>query len=363
MITEKEMVLRLARGQIALPPLVLQLAARETKNKNNQADAVVWGSWGRQREKFAVEFKALSTPKILREAIYRVKAAAQAMRVIPMIIVPYLNEEALQKLEKEAVSGIDLCGNGVVIVPDKISIYRTGSPNQFLSSEPIKNIYRRNSSIVARILLIQPRFDRVTDIFDNITERNFLVKWSQQAMGLSTVSKALKRLEDDMIIGRENSSVRLLQPEKLLGKLAENYAAPASDYVVNWQLPVSSKGKISEDVLKKAFSNKIPAVVTGIGSVFQYAVMQSGERLSVYCPDPAAWVKSLPGIRDDRFPNISIIQTNEAVVFFDARPAKGMVLASPVQTYFELMAGDKRDQETAVQVKELILRGLKEASA
>lgn len=362
MLTEKEITLRLAQGKIALPPLALQLAARETKSRNNRADAVVRGSWGGGREKFAVEFKALSTPKMIRAAMDRAKATARDMGLYPMIIVPYLNEDHLQQLEKEAISGIDLCGNGVVIIPDRLLIRRTGSPNQFLSSGPIKNIYRRNSSMVARALLIKPRFTRVTDIYESIVERNVLAGWLQQPMGLSTVSKALKRLEDDLMIGRQQNVVLLLQPEKLLAKLAENCTVSASDQVINFQLPALSNGKISDEVLCKAFSNQIPAVATGLASVSRYAVMQTGDRFSVYCPDPDGWVKGLPGIRDDRFPNLSVIKNTEAAVFFDARTVKGQVWASPVQTYLELISGDKRDQETALQVKEVILRELKDAS-
>jgi hypothetical protein len=362
MLTEKDITLRLSQGKITLPPLTLQLASRETNSKNNRADAVAWGNWDGGREKFAVEFKALSTPKMIRAAMDRIKAAARDMGLYPMIIVPYLNEVTLQQLEKEAVSGIDLCGNGVAVVPNKLLIWRTGNPNQFLNSGPIKNIYRRNTSMVARVLLTQSRFARVTDIYEAIAGRNVLAEWLRQPMGLSTVSKALKKLEDDMMIGRENASVLLLQPEKLLAKLAENYTAVAREYVVNWQLPVLSKGKIADDVLRKAFGNKIPAVTTGLASVSRYAVMQAGEKLSIYCSDPDGWVKDLPGSQDDRFPNLSVIKTTEASVFFDVRPVKGVIWASPVQTYLELIAGDKRDQETALQVKEVILRELKDAS-
>ena len=152
MISEKEIARRLNEGQISLPPAIFQVADRETNTGAGRVDTIIWISWGEQREEFAVEFKAMWTPKIIREAMYRVKAAAQDMRLNPMIIVPYLNEERLRELERENVSGVDLCGNGVVIVPEKLFIFRTGNPNQFPSSAPIKNIYRRNSSMVGRDL-------------------------------------------------------------------------------------------------------------------------------------------------------------------------------------------------------------------
>ncbi len=68
----------------------------------------------------------------------------------------------------------------------------------------------------------------------------------------------------------------------------------------------------------------------------------------------------MPGTQSDRFPTISIIDTEEASVYFDSRPSDGRVWASPVQTYLELMAGDKRDRETALQVKDPILLQLRE---
>jgi DNA-binding HxlR family transcriptional regulator len=358
-ITENEISERLSLGQINLPPLSMQLAVQESKSKAYRADAVAWGSWPGGREKFAVEFKAISTPKIIRAAMDRVKATAREMGLNPLIVVPYLNDEALQKLEKEAISGIDLCGNGVVTLPDRLLICRTGSPNLFLRSGAIKNIYRRNSALTARMLLVQQRFERVSDILDQISRRNILAGWLRQPMSLSTVSKALKSLEDDMIIGRENASVILLQPEKLLTKLAENYTVPERDVVVRWHLPDSSQGEINSDTLIKAFGNPIPAVMSGVSSVSRYAVMQAGDTLAVYCPDPEGWLKEIQGEQDDRFPNLLVIKTREASVFFDARLFKGIAWASPLQTYLELMTGDKRDQETASQVKEVILSELK----
>ena len=53
--------------------------------------------------------------------------------------------------------------------------------------------------------------------------------------------------------------------------------------------------------------------------------------------------------------NIELIETEDETVYFDPRQRGDFVWASPVQTYLELMAGDKRDQETAEQVKSYIM--------
>jgi hypothetical protein len=64
--------------------------------------------------------------------------------------------------------------------------------------------------------------------------------------------------------------------------------------------------------------------------------------------------------RTDRFPNLDLIWTDEATVYFDPQPRADVPFASPVQAYVELMAGDKRQRETAEQVREYVLRTLRE---
>ena len=66
-------------------------------------------------------------------------------------------------------------------------------------------------------------------------------------------------------------------------------------------------------------------------------------------------LKKLPGSQYDRFPNLELLETEDEPVYFDARQEDGFWWASPLQVYMELMAGDKRDQETAEQLKALIL--------
>ena len=56
-----------------------------------------------------------------------------------------------------------------------------------------------------------------------------------------------------------------------------------------------------------------------------------------------------------RFANIELLETDENFVYFDARDD---LVASPVQTYLELMQGGKREQETAEQLRKTMLQPL-----
>ena len=79
--------------------------------------------------------------------------------------------------------------------------------------------------------------------------------------------------------------------------------------------------------------------------------MQRGDLLSVYCPTMEPVLAELPDSKSDRFPNLELIEVEEDTVYFDAQEQGGFFWASPVQVYLELMAGDKRDRETAELLK------------
>ena len=355
--TKKEMIQRLRRGEVSLPPLSFRIVESGWDvRKTGDFDALIEATWCGKAARFAVECRALFTPKVFRDAISLLKASELPEDCQPMLFLPFLNEDQLQELEREGISGIDLCGNGVVVVPGTFTVFRTGGKNRFPSSSPIKNIYRKNSSMVGRVLLVRPVFSAVQEVRSEINQRNILVKhWDKKPMSLSTVSKALKTLEQDLIIERKDTTIRLLQPDKLLEKLSDNYAAP--DVRERIRLKVSEDSRKLQKLLAELSQRlDLPVVATGTSSVGRYAVMQRGDVLRVYIPRAEKLLESLPGERTDIFANLELIVTEDERVYFDPRCEEGFWWASPVQVYLELMAGDKRDQEIAEQVRSFLLR-------
>ena len=356
--TEKEMIEQLRMGRVSLPPLSFRLLkGRPQAEGNLRFDALVEASWDESIAKFVVECKSLSTPKAFQDGLNLLKTSSLSKGCWPLLFVPFLSEQQLQELERKKISGIDLCGNGVVIIPEMFAVFRSGGKNRFTSSAPIKNIYRKNSSMVGRAFLLRSGYDTVKDVCAEINQRNLLVKrWDKKAMSLSTVSKALKTLQEDLIIAREDT-IRLLQPDKLLQKLSENYAPPNIKERIRLKIP-EGIGTIEELLRKESQALGLPLAAAGMSSVDRYAVMQRGDLLSVYCPRLAILIERLPGSQSDRFPNLELIETEDETVFFDGRQEKNFWWASPVQVYLELMTGDKRDQETAEQVKSYIMNNL-----
>ena len=199
-----------------------------------------------------VEFKGQSAPSYLAGAIEQVRAYTAANPdLLPLVIVPYLGPKALERLIAAGVSGLDLCGNGVINVPGQWFVFRTGEKNRFPSSLPIKNIYRGASSIVARVFLLRPNYQSVNEVRDEILKR-------KGDVSLSTVSKVLKALQEDLIISR-NDEIRLLQPERLLEQLQNSYRRP-------WTKPrlqgkINNFGNFSERPHKSRTLTKPPLLV------------------------------------------------------------------------------------------------------
>jgi len=358
MPTEKEMMEQLRRGKLSLPPLSLRLLQVQAKTGgDNLFDAFVQASWRDNKARFAVEFKSIWTPKVSKYTLDLLKTSRLPKGYLPMLIMPFLGEPQLQELERLKISGIDLCGNGVVIVPGRFAVYRSGEKNRFPSSASIKNIYRKNSSMVGRVFLARSCYATVQAICTEVNQRNLLVQqWGTKPMGLSTVSKSLKTLDEDLIVTHK-AAIRLLQADKLLENLSENFVPPKIKERVRLKV-AEAEGTILEWLWTQSRELGLPLVVTGTSSVTQYAAMQRGDLLSVYCPRLEMLLERLPGSQADRFPNIELIETEDETVFFDARQQRNVWWASPVQVYLELMAGDKRDQETAEQVKSFILRNV-----
>ncbi len=361
MLTEKDILQAIIDEKVGLPPLMVRLIRGQAKkqisasNKYLSPDAQVEVSWGRRRWNFLAEIKAAATPKAFANAIATVKPAAIKTKLNPMIVLPYLSPEKLAELEKLGISGLDLCGNGVVIVPGAVLVARTGEPNRFPRSEPIRNVYRGDSSFVGRVFLVKPRYQAVGEIVTTIREMG-------GSITIATVSKVLKTLEADLIVERSSNGIGLIQAEKLLDQLAANYRSPR--LLERWVGKVEiGESELSKSLADGARSIDSRFIITGAASAVKYSVFAREPVVAAYCTVSPKKILSALAVNSeetDRFPNVDLIRTDDGLPYFDSIKQDSFEYASPVQAYLELMSGDKRQRETAVQVREYILRRLKD---
>jgi len=343
-ITEAEMLELLGCGT-QLPPLEIRLASRPETPVG--PDAVVKVTWGARVFVFDAELKARSTPSAFEAAVHQSREYAARSGRYPMVVLPHLRAEQLEALERRQISGIDLCGNGLVIVPGELLVLRSGAPNRYRESAPTKYAYRGTTSLVPRVFLCRAEYNTVGQIEQEIRARG-------GGVALSSVSKALKRMEEDVLIERTRGRIRLLQPTALLEKLAVSYREPRTRRRVSLAL----RSPLNAALAGLAVASRV--VLSGASSAVCYAVMGRADCPVLYCEDIndvlEHWREEAQEAR--QFADVELCETKDQVVFFDTRNVDGVPYAPPTQTYFELARGDRRDQQTAEQVRRRILEEL-----
>jgi hypothetical protein len=107
----------------------------------------------------------------------------------------------------------------------------------------------------------------------------------------------------------------------------------------------------------------VRTVLTGQSSTDRYAVMGREEPVRFYTDSSVTLLGTLGSefTAGERFANVELIETDDPTAYFDARRRGELPFASPIQTYLELASGEKREQETAEQVRGLILDELRQS--
>lgn len=342
-LTEKQ--IKDSLGKIDFKPLKIRLEDRKTPATDDAARLVI--GWKDGSEYFLPEILGEASPKQVDLSLFRIeektagKSAGKSL--FPIIIAPYLSEQALNRLAESEISGIDLSGNGVVVIPGKLFVYRAGAKNKFLSNAPIKNVFRGTSSLVARVFFNKSEYENVGEILGEITTRGGKTTFS-------TVSKVLKALEEELIIAK-GEKVRLLDAKRLLEKLVKNYRRPQMRRTLSIKCTDLSTAleKISENAKKKniIFAWDYPA---------RYTVMPSDTfPMKIYTESIDELLKGVDFTETSRFPDITLMETDETTLYFDRSREQESYFLSPLETYLQLATQGKREQEAALLMTDKLL--------
>lgn len=347
-------------GETLLPPLVITAIDLQPpappgvdgRRQHSALDARIEAEWPGQpgRYCFAVEAKVMSSPRAIRSAAEQARAfASTCAGTLPMILVPYLSKDKLLSLAAERMNAVDLCGNGTVTIPGKLSVFHSGEPNQHPDNRPLVNPYRGLSAMVGRTFLKQGRWGSLTELAGAIRSAG-------AEISLSQCSKAVRALAEDLIVSTVSENLQLKEPLQLLERLGAGWRArpPAIRRRVHLRMPpqLDWSGALSS-------ARGLQWAMTGESSVMLYAVFGQGgpPRLAVSDLDVA--LARLPGSQSETVPNfadLQLVQAEEPGYFFDNHvDSKGIRWASRLQTWLELQAGDARQQSAAQELRNEIL--------
>jgi hypothetical protein len=288
-------------------------------------------------------------------AILQAKAAAEETSLLPLVVVPYLGEDALRELESRAVSGLDMCGNGILMAPE-FRIWRSGAPNRFTDSRPIKNPYRGDSSIFARCFLLSREYTSLGDLQTFALQRTFEVEGpGAQALSLATASKVVASLEGEMVVAKQSRGLRLVNPRRLLDLLRPGNKDPIRQCIAGkTQLTSSEIWARLKDLRSEGM---LRSVTTGLGSAERYRVLLGNEKLSLYVDDIGLASEALEIQLGRPFANIEVWAETKNYVYFDGRDEGNVRWASPIQTWLELISAGSREQQAAAAMEAMLLEG------
>jgi hypothetical protein len=354
--TEEEVTARLTDGSLAFPPAALTAPEqRRTRSGAQQYDGILEARWNGELARYVFEYKSSSTPKILEVATLQARTASAETGLLALVILPYLGENALLDLEQKGISGMDLCGNGVLISP-RFRIWRSGSLNRFKENRSIQKPYRGDSSIFARCLLLRREFASLRDLQAFAREKT-LGRESKDGtdLSLSTASKVVAALEQEMVVSKQANSIRLTDARRLMDLLRMG----ADDRIrvrLSGTTTLDTASQWSQLAMAKERCG-LRYAATGIASAARYAVLSGITNLTLYVDDLEIACQALKLSPGRAFANIELIDDRKNEVYFDTRKDDLATWSSPIQTWLELSRAGPREQDAAMELQRRILDG------
>ncbi len=355
-IAEKEILERLEKEPQRYTPLVITRLEKEVVvSEGRRIDAIAeFSIQDGPSFQALVEVKSLATPKIIDDVCQQVTyllEIANRKNLVPLFVAPYIGKEQANRLAKAGISWIDLSGNMVIRVSGQVYIERTGKPNMFPDTLPIRKIFQGSSSLVSRALLLKPEgFSSLYELADFINSRN-------ASITVPTISKVLKALEDELLVTKKKNLIAVDDPEKLLDRLAKGYAdSTKRQEIKSYRFAVDSVQKL----FSSFFQRQLEYAACGF-----YAAKLKGltatEQITLFVKfiDEArkAFEFSAIDIKPDaEFGQLTLIETKEPSVWFNVQKKPLENIIDDIELYLEMMVATPRGPEIAEQLKREILK-------
>ena len=250
-----------------------------------------------------------------------------------VIITRHISTSIFEHFKNTGVSLIDINGNYLIQNEHFVAI-RLDRPNEYPTSRRIKQLFANETGVVARLLALESArtFYSVNDVYQALLERGGEVS-------LSTVSRALRGLEGELVILKSRARIETVQPDVVLRQLVDNYSPPHIIKTWHIKVPADHKTAFIHDIIQD--TRWVWDGATSASSWLNTPLTTPS--LLVGADVDHTTMLALEELSSKRFYNTVVHATTDSFPFFDARSG----VASPLETLLTLAQGDKRDQELA----------------
>lgn len=298
--------------------------------------------------RLAVEVKGVGQPRHVREALLRLRKAADALEppALPVFVAPYLSREAQALCREFDVGYLDLVGN-TWIAFDTVFIERQVDAKPPVVQRRLKSIFKPKSAQVLRVLLRNPKLSwRVADLSD------------ASGVSLGHVSNVRSELVDREWAEITEDGLRLSHPDALLDAWRDVYEPPVGERISFY---TTNHGKALDNSMRTVLSvdPNAPKAVLASFSAAHWLAPYGRVGIHYLYADAIGLV----ALRDalglspaGSGANVLVTVPKDEGLFKDVRePVPGVVCTGPVQTYLDLSAAGERGVEAAEHLRGTLL--------
>jgi Transcriptional regulator, AbiEi antitoxin, Type IV TA system len=334
---EREAEIRLSEFLACIPGLQVLDLQKEPVDRGCALRAHI--SFADRLFELVCEVKANGQPRFIRDAVLLLRHYIQAERTnaIPIVIAPYLSEQARQLCRQEQVGFLDFEGNAHIAF-ETVYIERLVAGTPKAEKRALRSLFKPKSARVLRSLLQHP--GRQWRILELAQEADV------SAGHVSTIGAALRERE---WADQTDEGLVLTVPDALLDAWLADYERPEGQ---EHRFYTHLHGAELDDALR-------PLMAPGSAGRLTLASYSAADWLAPYARNSSryfyadaqgldAFQSALALSRSSKGANIIIRVVTEDGVLADAvRPEPQILCTSPVQTYLDLMHAGERGAEAA----------------
>lgn len=330
-----------------IPRLDLDRIDREAAlGTDAKYDIVVDGSYAGRPVQLIIEVKSNGQPRVVRSAAHQLKRYLEHRNeeTVPVVMAPYLSEQAREACREEGVGYADFQGNAHIEF-GAVYIDRQVASRPEPERRALRSLFKPKSARILRRLLREPgRGWRVAE----------LAETAQVSVGLvSTIGSALR---ERGWAEQSTEGLVLSDPDNLLDTWAEEYEKPKGEEI---RLYTHIHGTSLTDRLRNLTPNAGRAILSSFSAAEWLAPYVRQGTTFFYADEDglAALEQALDLKPAAKGANVHIRVPDEDGVLEDAVPvAEGLFATSQVQTYLDLVHAGERGREGAEHLRATLLK-------
>ena len=290
------------------------------------------------------EAKSQGEPRYIRQAADQLREyAARFPKAYPIVVSSFLSPQTAEILRSRGIGYFDMAGN-VLIDFGSLFINVSGKPNRNPVQKKLKSLFANKSSRILRVLLASP-------------EKSWTVQDLSAEAGVSVglISRVKQRLIDFELIPETKRGIKLSKPGDLLDQWSKTYSYEKNEIAKYYSS--SQPAEIEKRVTSFAASTGTPYQLTMFSGAARVAPFVRYNFAAFYFSGSMRELeRELAVSPTTSGANVWVFRPFDESVYYGMQTRDGVVIASNVQLYLDLINYKGRGEEQAKAIRERILR-------